>query len=39
MFPDYKQLATHTDTPLEYVSEWEVFCMLDNLQLTDSRWT
>jgi len=33
-------LATHTDTPPEYVSEWQVFCMLasanrQSLDLTD----
>jgi len=32
-----KQLATDTNTPLEYVSEWEVFRMLDNLQPTADR--
>jgi len=29
-----KQLATDTDTPLEYAREWEVFRMLDSLQPT-----
>jgi len=29
-----KQLATDTVMPPEYVSEWAVFRMLDNLQLT-----
>ena len=38
--PTRKQLATHTDTPPEYVSEWEVFRMLasanrQSLDLTD----
>ena len=38
--PTRKQLVTHTDTPPEYVSEWEVFRMLasanqQSLDLTD----